>query len=319
MLTDFDSIVNPEVPLEPVIDEFIASPAQVALDPAAPPADMSMVMLKPDPTMVDTLKDEFENTPYDTTTGWDGTGVGAGEGGVSAGGILANHYTNVDPSALMTLDHCKYGNDHEGACLDTPTSEIAVNKISTCGAPWTCPDISGISAAEQEKCTAMQSTWYANRIDFEDNCWNAPADLQAPRTGSSGGGFCEGTGTDAYSRMITDKRAPQSCDPKTVTNYDTGVIAFGSGKYLRSQPHRGTVAATHTWTLAELGRSIYLSARIIFLSPGSRILIFMCIPFTLLNYLLLRKIPSTEAHSHHWRIHWSGRDLRGWIFGQGRL
>ena len=76
----------------------------------------------------------------------------------------------------------------------------------------------------------MQSMWYESRKDFEDNCWNAPGDVMAPRTGSFGGGFCNGVGVDFYSRMIMDKPAPISCDKKTITHSDSGVMAFGNGK-----------------------------------------------------------------------------------------
>jgi hypothetical protein len=69
------------------------------------------------------------------------------------------------------LDHCTYGNDHSGECLNKPTGDVAVAKISTCGSPWTCPDLSGLAPAEKAACESFEKHWYQMRKDFEDNCW----------------------------------------------------------------------------------------------------------------------------------------------------
>lgn len=62
VLTDFDTVFNSAMPLDHVIDTFISSTAEIAFDPSAAAADVSMIMLKPDTRMVDILAEEYAST-----------------------------------------------------------------------------------------------------------------------------------------------------------------------------------------------------------------------------------------------------------------
>lgn len=206
-MTDFDTIVMQ--PLDPVLDDFLAddaaqiafgvSPpadvpgpfitstptAQPVTTPTAPPptsapiavippgntVDMGLVLLKPDANLAANITDVFLNTPYDPVNGWDSSGVGNFDGSLGAQGILTHYYQNVEPDKVKILDHCTYGNDHSGECLNKANEDVAVGKMSTCGSPWTCPDLSGLAPAEKAKCEAFGKYWYETRKDFEENCW----------------------------------------------------------------------------------------------------------------------------------------------------
>ena len=269
-MTDFDTIMMQ--PLDPAIDGFLAddtadiafavSPPAVVPGPflttsptatpvsgaptpdpptsapvaAIPPgtsADMGMILLKPNPDLVANITDAFLNTAYDPATGWDGSDAGAFDGSLGMAGILTHYYTTVAPEKLKILDHCTYGNDHSGDCLDKPTGDVAVAKMSTCGQPWTCPDLSGLSPAERAQCEVFEKLWFETRKDFEDNCW-----IGGPTSSRDGAfqsevslGFCNGTGIMNYNRLITDKPAPFSCDPDIQTNYVTSILSYGNGRF----------------------------------------------------------------------------------------
>lgn len=189
-MTDFDTIVTQ--PLDPILDDFIADdtadiafsvtptgpPPVITVAPTAAPIvpvptaptdaptsapvaqvippdtaiDTGLVLLKPNANLVDNVTAAFMNTPYSPDTGWNDTGVGNFNGSLGTAGILTHYYTSVDPGKVKILDHCTYGNDHSGECLDKPTDQVAVAHYSTCGAPWTCPDLSGLAASEKAAC-----------------------------------------------------------------------------------------------------------------------------------------------------------------------
>lgn len=72
-------------------------------------------------------------------------------------------------------------------------------------------------------------------------------------------GFCNGTGIDNYNRLITDKPAPFSCDKDTQTNYATGVIAYGNGRFqnqkltLKTGEHTGQSEICVSGTVLKAG------------------------------------------------------------------
>ena len=194
---------------------------------------MGMVLWKPKPELVATITAVFMNTAYDTVTGWAGSDAGAFKGSLGTAGILTHYYSAVEPNKLTILDCYTYGNDHSGDCLDKPTEDVTVAKMSTCGQPWTCPDLLGLSPAERTQCGAFQKFWFEMRKDFEDNCW-----IGGPTTSRDGTfqsevslGFCNGPGIINYNRLITDQPAPFSCDPHIQTNSVTNKLAYGSGRF----------------------------------------------------------------------------------------
>jgi hypothetical protein len=184
-----------------------------------------MILIKPDADLVNTLTDVYTNTPYDPVTGWNNTGIGNYTGGLGAQGLLTYYYAGADPSSVKILDHCTYGNDHQGNCLEKPTEEVVVAKLSKCGAPWTCTDLSGLIDSEKAQCEAFEKYWYTMRKDFEESCWLGPT---SQHTGTYQSdvtmGFCSGTGALSYNRLIPDKIAPLSCDLNTVTTTTTTIM-----------------------------------------------------------------------------------------------
>ena len=278
-MTDFDTIIMQ--PLDPLIDEFLAddtvdiafsvSPTPVSGAPtphppltAIPPgtsADMGMILLKPNPDLVAKIEAVVMTTAFDPATGWVGSDAGAFEGSLGMAGVLTHYYSAIEPDKLMILDHCKYANDHSSDCLDKPTGDVAVAKMSTCGLPWKCPDLSGLSPAERAQCEAFQKYWFETRKDFQDNCW-----IGGPESSRNGTfqsevslGFCNGAGITGYNRLIADEPAPFSCDPHTQTNSATNKLAYGNGRFqdqkltLKTGVVTGEQAACISGTISKAG------------------------------------------------------------------
>jgi len=257
---DFDAIVMK--PLDTIIDKFLDDgDAKIAFgapplgdntvtslfpsstDPTIVPTldaiplnsavDIGLILLKPNPDLVTDITDKFENTQYDAENGWDESGVGNFDGALGSSGILTYYYTSVEPGAVMIFDHCSYGNNLSGECISKPTQEVVVGRFSACGHPWTCPDLSGISPAEKEKCEVFEKHWYELRKDFEDNCW-----VGGPTASRDGAyqneialGFCSANGFESYHRLVTDLAAPFSCDPDTFTSSVENTLYYNEGRF----------------------------------------------------------------------------------------
>ena len=236
---DLCTVVNPDVPIEPYLDSFIADASKtIAIDLPGPTVpSLSLIMTKPNPSMFETLKNIYIDSSYSITTGWAGSGRGVGAGGMGTAGLLSYYYTSVKPTEVMDISRCVFSNDHTAPCLQRPTNEIIGAKMcsaeAACGAPWHCPDTSALSPGVQNKCSTWTTLWSVQRADFEDRCWIAPSSDLATRAGPpENPSFCSCSGDpDCYNRMITDKPAPISCDAKTYTNSDVGTIHWGNGKF----------------------------------------------------------------------------------------
>mmetsp|Transcript_3930 Transcript_3930/g.5729 ORF Transcript_3930/g.5729 Transcript_3930/m.5729 type:complete len:630 (-) Transcript_3930:451-2340(-) len=241
VLMNFNTAVM-DKPLDDIFDAFIADEkAKVAfsMSPNTPSViSMEFVLMKPDPSLVETLSDAYMKTPYDATNGWDNNGMGHFSGALGMQGILTHYFVNVEPESSIILDRCSYGNDHIDDCLVTPLEDIAVAKISQCGSPWTCPDsTSSMSQSEQERCDSIEHHWYSMRKEFEETCFIGPPLGQRDGTFKPAVtlGFCDGPGILGYKHLIDDKPAPLSCDSETHTTSTTGILTIREGSSYQNQ------------------------------------------------------------------------------------
>ena len=209
------------------------APVAAPIVPPAQAIDTSLMLMKPDPTLVDNMTDVLLTSTYDPTTGFNNSGIGGNGGALGTQGVLSYYYGAVDPGSAQVLDQCSVGSVNGADCAGTDASGVAAAQLSECGQPWTCPDLSGLSATEKAKCESFERFWFETRKDFEENCW-----IDGPASSQDGTqdpdvylGFCNSTGPLAYNRLIADLPAPFSCDPDTQTNSAYNVIAWGNGRF----------------------------------------------------------------------------------------
>lgn len=168
--------------------------------------DTGVLVIKPSLEEFEAVKNSFKTTPYDTATGWGGTGIGAGGGGEASGlpGLLTHYYAS---NAAYELDRCTYNNGNDPACKSTPIGDVKIARTSdVCGRPWDCSyDSSGWDAETEALCRDILHEWARKRADFEDNHWEKPNTVS--RTGSYVPevylGYCDGDGGKAGYKQMT--------------------------------------------------------------------------------------------------------------------
>lgn len=197
----------------------------------------TMVLLKTDASFVQNITDLYTNTSYNPVSGWNSSGIGAYSGALGTTGILTYYYTHIAPTEkVKILDECKYGNGKSARCKTMPASEAKVVNMKKCGAPWTCPDQSHLTAEEQEQCKVYEKFWYQSRQAFEDGCFQG-----SPGSDNSGTfkadvtlGFCAEEGKVGYNRLVGDV----VCNKEKENGVGQGVLMF------QSQQVTGSVGKT---------------------------------------------------------------------------
>jgi hypothetical protein len=165
----------------------------------------TMVMMKPAPELTQKLYDLYTNLTYDPVLGWDNTGIGNFTGSLGTAGILSYYYSHIKPLAAAVLDECQYGQGLSERCGSNPTETKVVN-LAKCGAPWTCPDYSGMTDSQRRLCESYEKFWFQSRKNFEESCL-----INAPGSVSSGSfysyvtlGYCNEKGEKGYNKVISD-------------------------------------------------------------------------------------------------------------------
>jgi len=162
-------------------------------------------MVKPNDTMMDTLRDLYLTTPFDFELGWNSSGFGVHGGVLSSSGLLTYYYGRIATDQAGVLNSCEYGDAVTEDC-DSGTILQQVGNMKICGDPWACPDLSNLTDAQRERCEVMLNSWYESRIAFEDECF-----IGAPGSEKNGTfnqaiahGLCEQSGRAGYEPLVKD-------------------------------------------------------------------------------------------------------------------
>jgi len=108
-------------PVDELFDDLINDPTTMATYTTEPNGDidLGMVIIRPSLAEFEAIKNIFKTVEFDDTSGWGGTGIGAGsQGGLGSKGLLTYYYTQVATAPSLVADRCIYGNEAFGPCLN---------------------------------------------------------------------------------------------------------------------------------------------------------------------------------------------------------
>jgi hypothetical protein len=183
----------------------------------------TFMMIKPSREKFEEIRQEYMNTPYDPTTGWDGEGHNTFEGKMGLKGFFS-YKASKDPK-WAELDRCTYNNQLDDACIaekDVDDSVIVRHSKNVCGEPRDCPYDHPLWSPEKKlACNKSHANYFKARMEFEEKY------LLKPKTQERVGqfkdrafkGYCKGPGKKNYlgmTRAIYRKPEWQvTCDKAT--------------------------------------------------------------------------------------------------------
>jgi len=213
---DYDTIF--QKPIDPLIQKLAADDTKTALYTTKPDGTVNtgMMVIKPSEEEMLAIQDVFKTSSYDTTTGWEGSGIVA----PGTDGLLTYYFEQNPEKGLLDPDI----NDE---------LVLSIVEHPECGLPWECHFDDAWTAAEVATCQEYANSWYSYRELFESK-WYTDKPLVNTSLNDYHNEFFHGycTSEDGYARA-SDNALPPSlaptpfpCDPVKKTEEVESTLFF---------------------------------------------------------------------------------------------